>query len=122
MPPQRPPYALGPGRGLRRGIHSPELGGVAQIGNNNVEGGSPARGAARRLRPPAGRRGGAAPLGLNRVPMTGRDSRVAPFPSLVWGHLGYNQEVRPLKSACLNSHLTDKLRPREGKGLSKVTQ
>lgn len=52
----RPPFALGPGRGqLRLGVRSSDRGGGAQIGNNNVEGGSLALPAARLLRPRAGR-------------------------------------------------------------------
>lgn len=93
--------SLSPGRGrLRRGTHNPDQGGVVQIGNNNVEGGSPALPLAWRQRPRAGRGGGASSLGLNSARREGGDpgwrSSSPSLLLLVFGGIwGYNQKVRP---------------------------
>lgn len=82
--PRGHPVLSGPGgRGLRQGTHSPDQGGVVQIGNNNVEGGSPALPLAWPQRPRAGRGGGASSPGRNRARREGGDPGWRSLPPLL---------------------------------------
>lgn len=113
VPPHWPPFALGPGPGQgTRSARSQGPGGVAQIGNNNVEGGSPAL-PAPGDRQWAGRGGGVRCVRLEpRFPEGGTPSPARP-PASSWreclGEPGCSRRVSPSRPAGpKSSHFTDK--------------
>lgn len=95
MPPQKSPFALGPDRGqIRLGVQSPDRGGVAQIGNNNVEGGSsalPVAGQPRRERGRGHPPGHYRSRGRGKTP--GLALPLAASCGRVWRRLGYKQNL-----------------------------